>query len=60
MALHVMYQNVRGLRTKLHTFKTNVTAYSFDVIMVTESWLNAGVFDSEVVDDQYTNFTRLE
>ncbi|XP_044750003.1 uncharacterized protein LOC123310552 [Coccinella septempunctata] len=54
MALHVLYQNVRGLRTKLHTFKMNVTTYSFDVIMVTESWLNEGVLDSEVVDDQYT------
>lgn len=63
MALHVLYQkniyqNVEGLRTKLSTFKINSSTSAFDVILITESWLNDSVCDRELVDDGYSVFRR--
>lgn len=50
MSLHVCYQNVRGLRTKLKDFRLGVNCSSCDVVFVTESLLSGKEFDSEVVD----------
>lgn len=58
MALHVLYQNVRGLRTKLSNFKINFLCGAFDLIMVTESWLNKDICDRELVDNNYNVFRR--
>lgn len=59
MTLNVYYQNVRGLRTKLKDFKLNVNANSHDIILITESWLHSGIFDSEIVDlSEYSIFRR--
>lgn len=46
----VMYQNVRGLRTKLVEFKTNLATNSPDIIFITESWLKDGILDHVIVD----------
>lgn len=56
MAIHVLYQNVRGLRTKLPIFKLNLLSSSFDLVLITESWLNDGVFDHELIESGYTIF----
>lgn len=59
MPVSAYYQNVRGLRTKLVDFRCNSSASAFDIIFVNESWLNDGVYDSEVVDiDQFQIFRR--
>lgn len=59
MAVHVFYQNVRGLRTKLREFGTNCLSNNHDILCITESWLNGSVLDSELVDlDRYSVFRR--
>lgn len=59
MSLSIAYQNVRGLRTKLCTFKLNVISNSHDIIFITESWLNDTVVNSELIDEnQYSIFRR--
>ncbi|CAH1959366.1 unnamed protein product [Acanthoscelides obtectus] len=51
--LRLYYQNTRGLRTKTEEFYLNVLLEDYDVIAVTESWLNDEIFDGELVDDRY-------
>lgn len=50
------YQNCRGIRTKLHTLYMNILSCSYDVIMLTETWLIPGIHDSEFIDDRYIVF----
>jgi len=42
------YQNCHGLRTKLSTLKCNVASINFVFIILTESWLNPDIHDSEL------------
>lgn len=59
MALHVVYQNVQGLRTKLSTFKLNLLASMPDIVCISETWLNKNIMDCELIDPQkYTIFRR--
>lgn len=59
MNITAYYQNVRGLRTKLNDFKCNVSAFDFDIVFITESWLNDGIFNCEILDtNEYTIFRR--
>lgn len=53
LALHIYYQNVRGMRTKLHLFNENLHSCDFDVIAITESWLDNGIFDNEICSSKY-------
>lgn len=50
------YQNVRGLRTKTHSFYSNVAIFDYDFICITESWLNAHFYDRELFDNRYIVF----
>lgn len=52
----IYYQNVRGLKTKTVTFLNAVLSDNFDLIVITESWLNSSVENSEILDDRYTVF----
>ncbi|CAG9136232.1 unnamed protein product [Plutella xylostella] len=56
--LSVYYQNVRGLRTKTNQFYRNICLHSFDLIAVTESWLNDSIYDSELFDGRYCVWRR--
>lgn len=47
------YQNVRGLRSKTHTFKNNVTQCNFDIIALTETFLTSSVSDGELFASDY-------
>lgn len=47
--LHVVYQNVRGLNTKLKHFRQNCLTTDCDVIAATETYLTESVNDPEVV-----------
>lgn len=56
--LKLLYQNVRGLRTKTNDFYNNVLLCSHDIIMVTETWLCNSILDSELCDSKYSIFRR--
>ena len=49
---------MRGLRTKVNSFYLNVLANNYDVIIMTETWLNDTVFDHELIDHRYNVFRR--
>lgn len=52
-SLSVYYQNVRGLRTKTNEFLSNIMLRDIDVIVLSEMFLNDGVFTSELFDKRY-------
>jgi hypothetical protein len=43
-----LYQNVRGIGTKLQEFSLSVNALTSDVILLTETWLHSGIHSSEL------------
>lgn len=54
----VYYQNVRWLRTKLPELRCNSAFLNSDrkVLILTETWLNAGILDSELGLDNFKIF----
>ena len=50
----IYYQNVRGLNSKTHTFFSNYCDMSFNIIALTDTWLNDSVSDSELFPDLYS------
>lgn len=56
--LNIFYQNTRGLRSKLITFSHNIASCDFDLVCITETWLNNGVFTSELFSDNFSVFRR--
>ena len=57
-SLSIYYQNVRGLRTKTHDFFCNLSRTRYDLIILTETWLNCGILSTELFDDNYVVFRR--
>lgn len=55
---NIYYQNTRGLRSKTEEFLVNSSSSDFDLIAITESWLNNGVYDAELFTSEYTVFRR--
>ena len=49
-ALSIYYQNVRGLNTKATDLLISSTWMKYDIFALTETWLNSGVTDGEIVD----------
>lgn len=58
MALEVLYQNVRGLRTKSDCFSLSLLSLNADVVCTTETWLNSDYLSTEYVVDNYQCFRR--
>lgn len=56
--LKIYYQNVRGLRTKSHSFLSNIINSDYDVICLTETWLNSDFFSGEFFDPRYNVYRR--
>lgn len=56
--LRIYYQNVRGLRTKLNEVYLEILNNDFDVIILTETWLNDSISDAEIFDSRYNVFRR--
>ena len=54
--LRIYYQNVRGLKTKIDDFFLAVTEAEYDVIVLTETWLDDSVYSSQLFGDSYTVF----
>jgi len=46
--LKIMYQNVRGLRTKLHDVISNFPILNYDIFILTETWLSSDIVDAEL------------
>lgn len=51
--INLIYQNVRGLRSKTHTFNNNVLQNAYDIIALTETFLNNSVSDGELFPQGY-------
>ncbi|XP_022837235.1 uncharacterized protein LOC111364560 [Spodoptera litura] len=49
MNINILYQNVRGLRTKTTQFIYLLESAGFDLFSITESGLNEGIHDAEFV-----------
>lgn len=56
--LNIYYQNSRGLRTKTHIFYRNLCISNYDIIVLTETWLNNSVSNHELFDNRYNVYRR--
>lgn len=54
--LCIYYQNVRGLRTKLDAFFLAVNEADFDVVVLTETWLDEKIYSAQLFGYQYEVF----
>ncbi|XP_053686304.1 uncharacterized protein LOC128735845 [Sabethes cyaneus] len=54
--LLVFYQNVRGLRTKIDDFIIAVAESNFDIIVLTETWLDEKIYSAQLFGDSFTVF----
>lgn len=50
---NIFYQNVRGLRTKTIEIYNAISSSEYDVIALTETWLDSDILDSEIVNSDY-------
>lgn len=57
-AINIYYQNIRGLRTKTHNFYRQLSLENYDIIILTETWLNESVCSAELFDDRYIVYRR--
>uniref|UniRef100_A0A8D8ZDD8 Uncharacterized protein n=1 Tax=Cacopsylla melanoneura TaxID=428564 RepID=A0A8D8ZDD8_9HEMI len=48
------YQNVNSMRGKLNQFVCNIQVSDYDIIMLTETWLNGNYNDAELGLDNYS------
>lgn len=51
--ISVYYQNTRGLITKSAEIFNNTASCNFDIIALSETWLNDSVFNSEIIFNDY-------
>lgn len=56
----MIYQNVRGLRTKTHDFYSSTVASVSDVICLSETWLNPNISNSELFNANKYNVFRKD
>lgn len=54
----IYYQNVRGLRSKLNTFRLNLLENCYPIVALTETWLTHSIRSSELFPDNYTVLRR--
>lgn len=54
----VYYQNIRGMRSKTHTVYKNILQHNYDIIILTETWLNSNINSCEIVDHRYHIYRR--
>lgn len=57
-SINFYYQNVRGLRLSLTNVRNQVLNCNYDIIALTETWLNSSIFDTEIFDDRYYIYRR--
>lgn len=54
----MVYQNVRGLRTKLGEFNSCLLNCDADINCITETWLNQNISDAEVSTNDFDLIRR--
>lgn len=54
--LNIFYQNVRGIRTKCLELYNNILSSDYDIMCITETWLQSDISDSEFCDSRYDIF----
>lgn len=54
--LNIIYQNVRGLNTKISAFYVNSCVADSDVVILTETWLTPNIASSELFSTMYDVF----
>ena len=58
MALSFLYQNVRGLKTKLNDIYINTLNCDHAILCLTETWLNPDISSSECFPNSYNVYRR--
>lgn len=56
--IQIIYQNVRGLSSKINSFRVSLLSSDYDIIFLTETWAHSGIADHELFDDRYVVFRR--
>ena len=56
MSLSVYYQNVRGLKGKLADTRASIQSCDYDIICLTETWLNDSVTNAELFGTGFKYF----
>lgn len=51
--MSVYYQNMQGLRTKKDSLYSAVLTCDYDIIALTETWLNENIFNAELFGSRY-------
>lgn len=54
--LNIYYQNCRGIRGKLQTLYINIISDTYDVLVLTETWLFPDIVNDEFIDQRYNIF----
>ena len=52
--LRIYYKNIKGLRTKTKSFYSAVLTCEYDIIAITETWLNDSILHSELISHVYS------
>lgn len=58
MFLSIYYQNVRGMKTKTLDIYNTVLVNNYDIICLTETWLDDTIMSSELFDERYCVIRR--
>lgn len=56
--LKIYYQNCRGLKTKTHEFRQAIEVNNYDVVAITETWLNENFLSNELFDNRYIVYRK--
>ena len=54
--LKIYYQNARGIKTKLKNFYNNSHTNDYNILCITETWLNDKIDDSKILNNNYSIF----
>ena len=54
----IFYQNVRGLRTRVNDVYLSSLAENYDIIALTETWLNSGINSCELFSPRYNVYRQ--
>lgn len=57
--IHIYYQNVRLLRSKIKDPFRDSSACNFDLIIITKTWLIRSIFDNELFDNSFMVFRNV-
>lgn len=56
--INIYYQNVRGLRSKTNDLRLGLLNADYDIVALSETWLNSSIYNSELFNNEYVVFRR--